>query len=37
MANCLLKMYMDDGKLFTKNQKELEALILAVRIYSEDV
>ena len=30
-------MYMDDIKLFTKNEKELEALIHAVRIYSNDV
>ena len=28
-------MYMDDIKLFTKNQKELETLIHAVRIYSQ--
>ena len=29
-------MYMDDIKLFAKNEKELETLIQAVRIYSED-
>ena len=29
-------MYMDDIKLFIKNEKELENLIQAVRIYSED-
>ena len=28
-------MYMDDYKLFTKNEKELETLIYAVRIYSQ--
>ena len=28
-------MYMDDIKLFTKNKKELETLIHAVRIYSQ--
>ena len=27
-------MYMDDFKLFAKNEKELETLIHAVRIYS---
>ena len=30
-------MYMDDIKLFAKNVKELETLIHAVRIYSQDV
>ena len=30
-------MYMDDIKLFAKNQRELETLILAVRIYSQDI
>ena len=30
-------MYMDDIKLFAKNEKELETLIPAVRIYSEDI
>ena len=30
-------MYMDDIKLFTKNEKELEILIHAVRIYSQDI
>ena len=30
-------MYMDDIKLFAKNQKELETLIHAVRIYSQDI
>ena len=29
-------MYMDDIKLFEKNEKELETLIHAVRIYSQD-
>ena len=29
-------MYMDDIKLFVKNEKELEILIHAVRIYSQD-
>ena len=33
--NCL--MYMDDIKLFAKNEKELETLIHAVRIYSQDI
>ena len=28
-------MYMDDIKLFAKNEKELETLIHAVRIYSQ--
>ena len=30
-------MYMDDIKLFGKNEKELETLIHAVRIYSQDI
>ena len=30
-------MYMDDIKLFEKNEKELENLIHAVRIYSQDI
>ena len=30
-------MYMDDIKLFAKNEKELETLILAFRIYSQDI
>ena len=30
-------MYMDNIKLFAKNEKELEILIQAVRIYSEDI
>ena len=30
-------MYMDDIELFTKNEKELETLIHAVRIYSQDM
>ena len=30
-------MYMDDIKQFTKNEKELETLIHAVRIYSQDI
>ena len=30
-------IYMDDIKLYTKNEKELETLIHAVRIYSQDV
>ena len=30
-------MYMDDIKLFAKNGKELETLIHAVRIYSQDI
>ena len=29
-------MYIDDIKLFAKNEKELETLIHAVRIYSRD-
>ena len=28
---------MDDIKLFAKNEKELESLIYAVRIYSQDI
>ena len=30
-------MYMDDIKLFSKNVKELETLIHAVRIYSQGI
>ena len=30
-------MYMDDIKLFAENEKELETLIHAVRIYSQDI
>ena len=30
-------MYMDDIKLFAKNEKELETLIHAVRIYRQDI
>ena len=30
-------MYMDDIKLFAKNEKELETLIYTVRIYSQDI
>ena len=30
-------MYMDDSKLFAKNEKELETLIQTVRIYSQDI
>ena len=30
-------MYMDDIKLFAKKEKELETLIHAVRIYSQDI
>ena len=30
-------MYMDDIKLFAKNEKELETLIHTVRIYSRDI
>ena len=30
-------MYMADIKLFAKNEKELETLIRAVRIYSQDI
>ena len=30
-------MYMDDIKLFTKNEKALETLLQAVRIYSHDI
>ena len=30
-------MYMDDIKLFAKNEKERETLIHAVRIYSQDI
>ena len=30
-------MYMDDIKLFAKNEKELEILIHRIRIYSQDI
>ena len=30
-------MYVDDIRHFVKNEKELEALIQAVKIYSEDI
>ena len=30
-------MYMDDIKLFAKNEKELETLIHTIRIYSQDI
>ena len=30
-------MYMDDTKLFAKNEKESETLIQAVRIYREGI
>ena len=30
-------MYMDDIKLFAKNEKELETLLHTVRIYSQDI
>ena len=30
-------MYMDEIKIFAKNEKELETLIHAVRIYSQDI
>ena len=30
-------MYMDDIKLFAKNEKKMETLIHAVRIYSQDI
>ena len=30
-------MYMDDNKLFARNKKELEILIQAVRICSQDI
>ena len=30
-------MYMDDIKLFVKEEKELETLIHTVRIYSQDI
>ena len=30
-------MHMNNIKLFAKNEKELEILIQAVRIYSEDI
>ena len=30
-------MYIDDIKLFAKNEKELETLIHTVRIYSQEI
>ena len=30
-------VYMDDIKPFVKNEKELETLIQAVRVYSQDI
>ena len=30
-------MYMDDIKMYTKDEKELETLIHAVRIYRQDI
>ena len=30
-------MYMDDIKLFAKNERELETLIQTARIYSQDI
>ena len=30
-------MYIDGIKLFTENENELETLIQAVRVYSEDI
>ena len=30
-------MYMDDIKLFAKNEKELETLIQSVRMYTQDI
>ena len=30
-------MYMDDIKLFVKNEKELVTLIQTIRIYSQDI
>ena len=30
-------MYMDDIKLFAKNEKEVKNLIQTVRIYSQDI
>ena len=30
-------MYRDDIKLFVKNEKEMETLIHAIRIYSRDI
>ena len=32
-----LLMYMDDIKLFAKNEKQLETLIHAIKIYSQDI
>ena len=30
-------MYMDDIKIFAKNQRELETLIQTIRIYTQDI
>ena len=30
-------MYMDDIKIFAKNEKELETLVQTIRIYSQDI
>ena len=30
-------MYMDDIKMFAKNEKELETLVQTIRIYSQDI
>ena len=30
-------MYMDDNKLFAKNEKDLETLIKTIRIYSPEL
>ena len=30
-------MYMDDIKLFAKNEKEIETIIHSVRIYSQEI
>ena len=30
-------MYIDDMKVFVKNEKELETLIQAIRIYSQNI
>ncbi len=30
-------IYMDDSKVFAKNEKELETVIHTVRIYSQDI
>ena len=31
------QMYMDDIKLFTKSEKELDTLIQTMRMYSQDI